>query len=89
MPRFLIERSLPGAGTLSDADLRAIACKSVEVLDDMGPRVQWHESYVTDEAITCLYVTEDPDLIREHARRGGFPCDTVREVRHVISPAAS
>ncbi|MGH9120032.1 MAG: DUF4242 domain-containing protein [Acidimicrobiales bacterium] len=89
MPKFVIERPLPGAGNLSDQDLQAIARKSVDVLREVGPGVQWNESYVTDDAITCVYIAADPEIIREHARRGGFPCDTVREVRHVFSPVTA
>jgi hypothetical protein len=89
MPKFVIERPLPGASKLSPEELRGIAAKSVAVLRDVGPGVQWNESYVTDDAITCVYIADDPEIIREHARRGGFPCDTVREVRQVISPVTA
>ncbi|MPY96075.1 MAG: DUF4242 domain-containing protein [Acidimicrobiia bacterium] len=89
MPKFVIERPLPGAGNLSPADLQGIAQKSVDVLRELGPDVQWAHSYVTDDAIVCVYNAANPEIIREHARCGGFPCDTVREVRHVIDPVTA
>ncbi len=86
MNRYLIERTLPGAGRLSADELRAIAQKSNEVLAGMAPRAQWVQSFVTDDAIFCVYLAEDEAAVREHGDCGGFPVDTVREVRVVIDP---
>ena len=89
MPRFLIERTIPGAGKLTSDELAAIAQKSCGVIMELGPRIQWVQSYVTDDRITCVYLAPDAELIREHARRGGFPCDNVREVQAVIDPTTA
>ncbi|TWE11936.1 DUF4242 domain-containing protein [Rudaeicoccus suwonensis] len=86
MPRYVIERTLPGAGQLDDQQLHDISAKSNEVLDSM-PDVTWVESYVSDDKLFCVYDSPDADSIREHAEQGGFPCDAVNEVRHTISPA--
>ncbi len=86
MRKFLIERTVPGAGTLSPEDLQAISQKSVNVLQDLGPEVQWESSYVLDDKLYCVYRTDEPELIREHARIGGFPCDAVMEVATMIGP---
>ena len=89
MPRFLIEREIPDAGALSPAELRGIAEKSCAVLREMGPTLQWVQSYVTEDKITCVYLAPNADLIREHARRGGFPADRVLEVAVVIDPTTA
>ena len=89
MPKYVIERDLPGAGKLSPADLHAISQKSCGVLSDLGPRIQWVESYVTDGKIYCLYMAPDEAMVREHARRGGFPADRVSQVRAVIDPTTA
>jgi hypothetical protein len=89
MPKFIIERTLPGAGALSSDDLRGVAAKSCDVLRAMGPSIQWVESYVTDDKIYCVYNAESAELIREHARQGGFPADSVSEVRSRIDPTTS
>jgi hypothetical protein len=89
MPRFLIERRIPGAGSLGREQLRGIAAQSNTVLAGMGGRAQWVHSYVTDDAITCIYVAEDADAVREHAECGGFPVTTVRQVRTMIDPTAA
>jgi hypothetical protein len=89
MPKFLIDREIPNVGDLSPDDLRAIAEKSCGVLRDLGPDVQWVESYVTADRITCVYVAADAEIVREHARRGGFPADRVLEVRAVIDPTTA
>jgi hypothetical protein len=88
MPKFLIERNLPGAGSLSADDLQGIAAKSCGVLRDM-PDVQWIHSYVTGDRITCIYLAPDEEAVREHARRGGFPADSVLQVRSIIEPATA
>lgn len=86
MPKYLIERRLPGAGTLDDDQLRAISEKSNAVLAELGGDVQWVHSYVTDDTIHCVYVAPNPDRVREHAERGGFPADAVFRVRRTIDP---
>ena len=89
MPKFLIERTVPGAGQMDDEALAAIATTSNGVLRDLGPDIQWLHSYVTDDKITCVYVAANEDLVREHGRRGGFPVDSVQRVRAVIDPATA
>lgn len=89
MPKYIIEREIPNAGALSPADLQAIAQKSCGVLQDMGPQIQWVQSYVTEDKITCVYVAPNAEIIREHARRGGFPADKVLEVATVIDPTTA
>ncbi len=89
MPKYLIERNIPGAGGFTNDDLRAIATKSNEVLAAMAPRVQWLHSYVTDGQICCVYVADDEDAVLEHARAGGFPADRISRVRHVIDPVTA
>lgn len=86
MNRYLIERSIPGAGRLTPDDLRAIAHKSNEVLATMAPRAQWIRSYVTDDSIVCEYLADDEDAVREHGRCGGFPVDGVRRISTIIDP---
>jgi len=83
---YVIERTLPGAGQLSDKDLQGISTKSNAVLRDLGPDVQWVHSYVTGDKIYCVYRAKEPELIREHARCGGFPVDAVNLVSRVIDP---
>lgn len=89
MPKYVIERPLPGAGALSAGELQAIAQRSVEVLDAMAGRAQWIQSYVTDDKIYCVYLAEDHDAIVEHARAGGFPCEVVSPVRTMIDPTTA
>ena len=89
MPRYLIERELPGAGSLSDMEIQAISQKSNEVLAGMAGRAQWVQSYVTDNAITCVYVADSPKSVHEHAAAGGFPCTNVREVDRIIDPTSA
>lgn len=86
MPQYLIERNLPGAGKLSPAELKAISQKSVGVLEAMGPDVVWDHSYVAGDKIYCVYRAPNAELIREHARRGGFPANVISEVAEVITP---
>ena len=85
MDRYVIERDLPGAGSLSEQELHDISARSNEVLAEMSD-VTWVESYVTDDKLYCVYDADDPALIEEHAARGGFPCDRVSAVRSTISP---
>jgi len=89
MPRYVIERDIPDAGKLSPQDLQAIAQKSCGVLREMGPRIQWVQSYVTDDKIYCVYIAPDEEAVREHARKGGFPANRVARVRRVIDPTTS
>ncbi len=86
MPRFVIEREIPGAGKLTAADLVAISQKSCGVLNEMGPRIQWVQSYVVDDEIYCVYLAPDEATVRQHAAKGGFPANRVSEVRAVIDP---
>lgn len=89
MPKYVIERELPGAGTLSQADLQGIAQTSCGVLRDLGPEIQWIHSYVTDDKIFCVYVAPDEAMIREHAERGGFPANRISRIREVIDPTTA
>ena len=89
MPKYVIERELPGAGELSSDELHAIAGKSNAVLAGLAPRVQWQHSYVTTDKIYCVYIAPDAEMVREHARRGGFPANSVAEVRAVIEPTTA
>ena len=86
MPKYVIERTVPGAGQMDDAALQAIATTSNAVLQEMGPEIQWVSSFVFDDKITCLYYATDAELIVEHARRGGFPCDVIQLVHSTIDP---
>ena len=86
MPKYVIERDLPGAGRLSSDELVAISVKSNEVLDAMAGRAQWLHTFVTDEKLFCVYIADDEDAVREHATAGGFPCTAVNRVGTVIDP---
>jgi len=89
MPKYVIERTIPGAGGFSAETLREISTKSNAVLAGMAPRVQWQQSYVTDDKIYCVYIADDAEAVREHARQGGFPADSVATVSAVIDPATA
>lgn len=89
MRKFLIERDLPGAGQMTDAQFRQVARKSVNVLRDLGADIQWVQSYVTGDKLYCVYLAEDAELIREHARLGGFPCTNVSSIETVIDPSTA
>ncbi len=84
MPKFIIEREIPGIGKMSDAQLREAARKSVGVLKELGPEIQWLHSYVTGDKLYCVYLAPDEAIIREHARRGGFPANRISAVRKLI-----
>ena len=86
MPRFVIEREIPGVGKLTPEQLQVVADKSCTVLHEMGPDIQWQQSFVTDDKIYCVYIAPDEKTVREHAKRGGFPANRVSEVRNVIDP---
>ncbi len=89
MPKFLIEREISGAGKLSPTDLQAISQKSCGILTELGPQIQWVESFVTENKIYCIYVAPNEEMIREHARRGGFPADRISQVSTVIGPTTA
>ncbi len=89
MPRYIIEREIPNAAALSAAELQAISRRSCGVLQQLGPSIQWVQSYVTEDKITCVYIAPDADVIREHARLGGFPADRVLEVTTIIDPTTA
>ena len=88
MPQFVIERNIPGAGRLSEAELRDVSVRSLQVLKELGPQIQWLHSYVTEDKVYCVYLAPDENIIREHARRLGIPADRVSAVRKLIDPAA-
>ena len=89
MKTFVIEREIPNAGKLTAEELKGISQKSCSVLRDLGPQIQWVHSYVTGNKIYCIYKAENIELIREHARKGGFPANSISEVSSVISPATA
>ena len=89
MPKYVIERELPGAGSLPPETLQAVARKSCGVLQGLGPQIQWVHSYVTDDKIYCIYIAPDKELVLEHAAQGGFPANSVAEVRSVIDPTSA
>ena len=89
MPKFVIEREIPKAGNLSAEELQAISQKSCGVLREMGPQIQWVESYVTDDKVYCVYIAPDEGAVREHAERGGFPANRVSEIRRMIDPTTA
>jgi len=89
MPKYVIEREIPGAGNLSDADLKEISQKSLAVLKGMGPEIQWLQSYVTGDKVYCVYLAPDEAMIRAHAKQGGFPANRVSAVRRVIDPTTA
>ena len=89
MPKFVIEREIPGVGKLSAADLQAISQKSCGVLQNMGPKIQWLHSYVTDDKIYCVYIAPDEATVREHATKGGFPANKVSRIATMIDPTTS
>lgn len=89
MPQYVIERTLPGAGSLSQEQLVAISQKSCGVLNQLGPTIKWEHSYVTADKLYCVYTAPNADMVREHAQIGGFPADSVEEVKTIISPATA
>jgi hypothetical protein len=89
MPKYVIEREIPGVGELTCDQLQAISQKSCAVLSDLGPEIQWIESYVVDDRIYCVYIAPNEELIREHARQGGFPANRISEVRTIIDPTTA
>ena len=89
MPKFLIEREMPNAGALSRAELAAASVTSCQALRSLGPDIQWVQSYVTGDKITCVYIAPDAEMIREHARRAGLPCNVVMEIATIIDPTTA
>ena len=89
MPKYVIERELPGAGKLTAAQLKAISQTSCGVLQTLGPQIQWVQSYVTDDKIYCVYIAPNAEVIREHARRGQFPANQIAEIKSVIDPTTA
>lgn len=89
MPKYVIERDIPGAGNLSPQDLKAISQKSCGVLSAMGPQIQWVQSYVTGDRIYCIYIAPNEEAVREHAAQGGFPANRVSEIASIIDPTTS
>ena len=89
MPKYIIERGIPGAGKLSPQELQGISQTSCGVLNKMGPQIQWVQSYVVDDKIYCVYIAPNEEMVREHARQGGFPANRVSEVKVVIDPTTA
>jgi hypothetical protein len=89
MPKYVIEREIPGAGNLSETELKAISQKSCQVLEEMGPKIQWLHSYVTGDKIYCVYIAPNEEMLKEHAERGGFPANAVNSVSTIIDPTTS
>lgn len=89
MPKFLIERRIPGAGRMSADELQAASVNSCNVLRNLGPEVQWHHSYVTDDAIYCVYIAPSVEHIRQHAQQAGIPADHIMQVRNIIDPTTA
>jgi hypothetical protein len=89
MPKYIIEREIPNAAALSTTELKGIAQKSCSVLQQLGPSIQWVQSFVTEDKMTCVYIAANQDIVREHARRGGFPIDRVLEVATILDPTTA
>jgi hypothetical protein len=89
MPKYVIEREIPGAGNLTAEELQGISRKSCSILESMGPKIQWVESYVTADKIYCIYIAPSAEMVLEHAQKGGFPANSVAEVKTVISPTTA
>jgi len=89
MPKYVIEREIPGAGKLTSEQLRGVSQKSCSVLQKLGPQIQWVESYVTGDKVYCVYIAPNEELIRQHAQQGGFPADRISEIKTVIDPTTA
>ena len=89
MPKYVIEREIPEAGKLSAEQLQAISQKSCGVLENLGPKIQWLQSYVTDDKLYCVYIAPNEEMVREHAKQGGFPANRVSQIRQVIDPTTA
>ncbi len=89
MPKYIIEREIPGAGSLAYRELQDISQKSCGVLCEMGPKIQWLESYVTDDKVYCIYIAPNEETVREHAEKGGFPANRISQIRSIIDPTTA
>lgn len=89
MPKYIIEREIPGAGSLTDQDLQGISQKSCGILNEMGPKIQWVESYVTDDKVYCIYIAPDEATIKAHAEQGGFPANRISQIRTMLDPTTA
>jgi len=89
MPKYLIEREIPGAGKLSAQELQAVSQKSCSVLQRLGPQIQWVQSYVTGDKVYCVYIAPSEDMVRKHAQEGGFPANKISEIKNIIDPATA
>lgn len=89
MPKYIIEREIPGAGKLTPQELQAVSQKSCGVLNQMGPRIQWVQSYVTGDKVYCVYIAPNEQMIREHAQQGGFPANRISEIKTMIDPTTA
>jgi hypothetical protein len=89
MPKYVIERDIPQAGNLTQQQIQAISQKSCSVLQNLGPQIQWVHSYVTDDTIYCVYIAPNKEMVKEHAKQGGFPASRVSEVKHMIDPTSA
>jgi hypothetical protein len=89
MPKFVIEREIPGLGDMSDQQMQAVSEKSCSVLRNLGPRIQWLHSYATQDKLYCVYIAPDEETIREHARQGGFPANNIAKILRVIDPTTA
>ncbi|MFA5985430.1 MAG: DUF4242 domain-containing protein [Methylococcaceae bacterium] len=89
MPKYLIEREIPGAGALTQEQLQGISQASCGVLNELGPKIQWVESYVTEDKVYCVYISPDEETIREHAQKGGFPANRVSQIKTMIDPTTA
>jgi hypothetical protein len=89
MPKYVIEREIPGAGNLSPAELQGVSQTSCNVLRNLGPEIQWVQSYVTGDKVYCIYIAPNEEMIREHARQGGFPANRISEIKTMIDPTTA
>ena len=89
MPKYVIERNIPGLGNMSDAEVQAVSQKSCDVLRNLGPSIQWLESYATQDKLYCIYIAPNEEIIREHAKQGGFPADRISQVGRIIDPTTA
>jgi hypothetical protein len=89
MPKYLIEREIPGVGSLSPQEIQAVSAKSCDILKQLGPQIQWLHSYRTQDKLYCVYIAPDEEAINEHARRGGFPANRISQIQQVIDPTTA
>jgi cell division inhibitor SulA len=89
MPKFVIEREIPGAGSLTETQIREVSVRSLQALNELGTQIQWLHSYVTEDKVYCVYLAPNEDIIREHARRAGLPADRISAVRRLIDPTSA